>query len=284
MRIFSVLIILLFPFLLHAQVICSSEDQTLLKKQLEEIAQLSLDSASSGEVAATIGKRFLGTPYVGKTLEVGENESLVINLHGLDCTTFLENVVVLTRLQQEQDLSVTAFQQALTELRYRSGTLEGYPSRLHYFSEWLIDNEKKGWIKNITLDIGGVPYKKKIDFMSTHRSSYARLEGNDANWQDIREVEVRLNQQSFFYIPKDYIRNLEDNIATGDLIAIATSIQGLDVVHTGFAYRKNGRVHLLHASTGSKQVEISAKPLYEYMAGIRHQSGIMVARLNAPTK
>ncbi|MEL6733706.1 MAG: N-acetylmuramoyl-L-alanine amidase-like domain-containing protein [Bacteroidota bacterium] len=284
MRIFSVLIILLFPFLLYAQIICSSEDQTLLEKQLEEIAQLSLDSASSGEVAVTIGKRFLGTPYVGKTLEVGENESLVINLHGLDCTTFLENVVVLTRLQQEQDLSVTAFQQALTELRYRSGTLEGYPSRLHYFSEWLIDNEKKGWIKNITLDIGGVPYKKKIDFMSTHRSSYARLEGNDANWQDIREVEVRLNQQSFFYIPKDYIRNLEDNIATGDLIAIATSIQGLDVVHTGFAYRKNGRVHLLHASTGSKQVEISTKPLYEYMAGIRHQSGIMVARLNAPTK
>ncbi|MEL6699237.1 MAG: N-acetylmuramoyl-L-alanine amidase-like domain-containing protein [Bacteroidota bacterium] len=284
MRIFSVLIILLFPFLLYAQIICSSEDQTLLEKQLEEIAQLSLDSASSGEVAATIGKRFLGIPYVGKTLEVGENESLVINLHGLDCTTFLENVVVLTRLQQEQDLNVTAFQQALTELRYRSGTLEGYPSRLHYFSEWLIDNEKKGWIKNITLDIGGVPYKKKIDFMSTHRSSYARLEGNDANWQDIREVEVRLNQQSFFYIPKDYIRNLEDNIATGDLIAITTSIQGLDVVHTGFAYRKNGRVHLLHASTGSKQVEISTKPLYEYMAGIRHQSGIMVARLNAPTK
>ncbi|MEO1381698.1 MAG: N-acetylmuramoyl-L-alanine amidase-like domain-containing protein [Bacteroidota bacterium] len=284
MRIFSVLIILLFPFLLYAQIICSSEDQTLLEKQLEEIAQLSLDSASSGEVAATIGKRFLGIPYVGKTLEVGENESLVINLHGLDCTTFLENVVVLTRLQQEQDLNVTAFQQALTELRYRSGTLEGYPSRLHYFSEWLIDNEKKGWIKNITLDIGGVPYKKKIDFMSTHRSSYARLEGNDANWQDIREVEVRLNQQSFFYIPKDYIRNLENNIATGDLIAITTSIQGLDVVHTGFAYRKNGRVHLLHASTGSKQVEISTKPLYEYMAGIRHQSGIMVARLNAPTK
>ncbi|MEO0585624.1 MAG: N-acetylmuramoyl-L-alanine amidase-like domain-containing protein [Bacteroidota bacterium] len=134
----------------------------------------------------------------------------------------------------------------------------------------------------MTLDIGGIPYEKQINFMSTHRSSYSRLERNDANWQDIREVEVRLNQQSFFYIPKGYIRNLENNIETGDLIAITTSINGLDIVHTGFAYRKNGRIHLLHASTGSKQVEISAKPLFEYMAGIRHQSGIMVARLNTP--
>ncbi|MEL6132437.1 MAG: N-acetylmuramoyl-L-alanine amidase-like domain-containing protein [Bacteroidota bacterium] len=282
MRHSFIITFLILPLFLQAQVICSYQDKVLLEKQLTEIAETTFsDGLSKGELAAAIGKRFLGTPYVGKTLEVGEKESLVIYLQGLDCTTFLENVVVLTRLQQQGTLNIEAFYDALQNLRYRSGELKGYPSRLHYFSEWLIDNERKGWIKNITQDIGGIAYEKEIDFMSTHRSSYAQLETDDAHWQAIQQVEASLNEHTLSYIPKDKIRALEKNIQTGDLIAITTSIQGLDIVHTGFAYRKNGRIHLLHASTGSKRVEISIKPLHEYMAGIRHQSGIMVARLES---
>ncbi|WP_373397222.1 N-acetylmuramoyl-L-alanine amidase-like domain-containing protein [Algoriphagus halophilus] len=75
---------------------------------------------------------------------------------------------------------------------------------------------------------------------------------------------------------------MEKEIQSGDLIAITTSMSNLDVVHTGFAIEKNGRIHLLHASSKNQEVEISEKPLSDYLAGNKSQSGIMVARLVAP--
>lgn len=50
------------------------------------------------------------------------------------------------------------------------------------------------------------------------------------------------------------------------------------MVHVGFAVEKNGRMHLLHASSVSKKVEISAKPIHEYLQTSKSQSGIMVGR------
>lgn len=71
----------------------------------------------------------------------------------------------------------------------------------------------------------------------------------------------------------------EHLIKSGDIIALATSINGLDITHTGIATReKDGRIHLLHASTGSMEVEVSKLPLADYLKGIKSNTGIMVAR------
>lgn len=43
------------------------------------------------------GKKFIGVPYVGGTLDRAEEEKLVINTSELDCTTFVEIVTALTR-------------------------------------------------------------------------------------------------------------------------------------------------------------------------------------------
>ena len=43
------------------------------------------------------GKKFLGIPYVAHTLELGDKEHLIVNLHGLDCTTFVETLYALAR-------------------------------------------------------------------------------------------------------------------------------------------------------------------------------------------
>ena len=67
-------------------------------------------------------------------------------------------------------------------------------------------------------------------------------------------------------------------IQTGDIIALTSAIKGLDITHTGFAIRKeDGRIHLLHASSKGK-VEISELPLADYLQGIKHNTGIIVAR------
>lgn len=224
-----------------------------------------------------IGQTFLGTPYVEKTLEVGQTETLVINLRGLDCTTFVENTLALGLLMHQNKNDFDSFAEILKTIRYRNGELNGYPSRLHYFTEWIRNNQTKGLVNDITNELGGVSLNKPINFMGSHRSLYPFLE-NDENYERILQIEVDLAKEAFCYIPQNDILEHESLIHSGDIIALATSIKGLDVTHTGFAIKMaDGRIHLLHASsTGA--VKITQVPLLDYLKKIKGNIGIVVAR------
>lgn len=263
-------------FFLNAQgqdIWCTAKDSLVFKRKISEFKTMEADSY--GDTLVTIGKSFLRTPYVAHTLEI-DDEPLVVNLGGLDCTTYIENVLVFGRLLAGPDRSFNRYIELLEALRYRDGIRKGYPSRLHYFSEWLKENEKKGWLKNIGNDLGGQEVDKTLDFMSTHRDSYAQLE-SDLNYQAIQEVEKSLSTQ-LCVVSQSALATNEHLIKSGDIIALATDIKGLDVTHTGMAYRQSdGRIHLLHASTKGG-VEISELPLVDYLKTIKHNIGILVAR------
>ncbi len=262
---------------LAQQITCSPADKQAFEDKTIEIDGLLEDDF--GKTLVAIGKTFLGTPYVAKTLELGETESLVVNLHGLDCTTYVENVWAFGSMLREGKSDFGTFTGQLERIRYKDGTLNGYASRLHYFSEWIANNESKDLFKDITSEIGGVAVKKEINFMSTHRELYPFLKDNEENYQKIKASENYLNNQAICILPQELIALNEHLIQTGDVIALTTSINGLDITHTGIATReKDGRIHLLHASTGSNQVEVSELPLAEYLKKIKKNTGIMVAR------
>lgn len=247
---------------------------------LKQIAKnLHLNSLSSGDQIIETGKLFLQTPYVGGTLENNGKEELVINLHQLDCTTYLENVLALSQSFSKSETNISDFSKNLEYIRYRDGKLNDYTSRLHYFSDWIIDNEKKGLVKNISQQIGGEPYQKIINFMSTHVNSYPALVKDSSFIEKINETEKRLNSHKHFYIPEFKIQQLENQIRDGDFIAITTKIKGLDVSHTGIAIHINERLHLMHASSKAKKVVISELPLAEMIQKNSLQSGIIVARI-----
>ncbi|RMG58183.1 MAG: DUF1460 domain-containing protein [Bacteroidetes bacterium] len=273
-----ILIVLSTLGTLSAQVRCTAKDRDLCESHLKALAEEFLSEAPMTEIIPTVGHRFIGTPYVAHTLE-GETEELVVDLQGLDCTTFLENVVVLSRLVARDALTFADFQAELAGLRYREGVVEGYPSRLHYFSDWLYQNAQKGLITDITAELGGDAYEKEINFMSTHPDAYAQL-GDPATLAAIEETEAAINSRRYYYIPKDRIEAVEDRIADGDLIALTSRVEGLDIAHVGLAIHVGDRLHFMHASSRSMKVEISTIPLVEYMA--KSHTGIMVARLEDP--
>lgn len=251
------------------------EDLQAFEVKVEEIK--TLDQPDMGGTVVAVGKTFAGMPYHSKTLEIHEDEKLIINLRGFDCTTYVENVLAFSLMLKKEADEFEAFGSILTNIRYRDGDLAGYSSRLHYFSDWLYNNEIKGLVRNISCELGGVKTKKEISFMTSHRELYPGL-GDDKSFEHLQTTEEMLSGNELCYIPKDKINAVESRIEDGDIIALATSIEGLDVTHTGFAHRKaDGRIYLLHASI-SGEVEVSDKPLAEYLAGIKNNIGIMVAR------
>lgn len=278
-----VLILFLFPLFSRAQTVCSAESRERLESILEELSGEDLAQKSMNELNIDIGLRFLGTAYVEKTLELPAEEKLVINLLGLDCTTFLESVVTLSRLDKQNRFSFSDFERELEFLRYREGIKKAYPSRLHYFSDWIYENEQKGILKDITGEIGGSIYENKPTFMSANPKFYPQLTDPDFVGQ-LKITEAAISRRIYHYIPKDDLQQHGAKIQSGDLIAITTSIINLDIVHVGFAIERQGRIHLLHASSGSMKVEISEKPLADYLKGNKSQSGIMVCRLLHPPR
>lgn len=279
MKTFSIFLFLalLAQPILAQEIVCSQIDKAAFEKKVAELQKLK-GQANYGENLIAVGKTFFGVPYVAKTLEIGTTESLVVNLQGLDCTTYVENVMAFGAMLRNQKADFTSYISALEHIRYENGKLDGYASRLHYFSQWIKDNEKKGLVKDITADIGGIEIDKEINFMGTHRDLYPFLK-NDQNFEKIRQTEKHLNGQELCILPQDQIAANEHLIQSGDIIALTTSIKGLDITHTGFATREaDGRIHLLHASTGSMQVEVSELPLVDYLKKIKSNTGIMVAR------
>lgn len=245
-----------------------------------------LDTVPVGTAIARLGATFVGTTYTPGTLEVPGPERVVVNLRELDCVTFVENTLALVRFIRHDGVALlrrpaaarARYEGYLRDLRYRGGVLGGYDSRLHYFSEWLDDNQRRGRLTLMTERLGGVADTERIDFMSTHRTAYRQLADN-ATWERIRSIEAGLAARPpRIYLPKDRIAAVADSIQDGDVIAATSTVTGLDVAHTGFAIWKDGRLLLLHAPLVGKSVEISELPLADRIQKIKTQDGIMVAR------
>ena len=241
-----------------------------------------------GDLVVRIGETFIGTPYAPHTLEAPGEESLIIELQELDCVTFVENVLALARFVQTapDDLLVADagarqrpfFSEILQDIRYRGGELEEYPSRLHYFSEWISDNDARGLVRDLSQELGGIVDDEPIDFMTTHPDAYRQLSEDPSFLMDLREVEARLNTEPRYYIPEDRIAGVENRIQDGDIIAATSTVAGLDIAHTGIALWREGRLHLLHAPLAGGVVQISEVPLAERIQRISGQDGVMVAR------
>ena len=255
----------------------SPSDEEICGKKFALAVSESLASRPIGEVMVAIGTSFLGTPYVAYVLEEPGPEHLVINLRGLDCVSFVENTLTLSRCVKLHRTTFEEFKNQLRLIRYRNGILDRYPSRLHYFSDWIGNNTAKGVALNIGKDLGGIPFRKEMSFMSTHRSSYRQLE--DENFlREIRNQETTLDSTERFYIPKEQLASLQGRIHNGDIIGITTSLEGLDIVHTGLAIWQDGVLKFLHAPLSKGKVQISDKSLVEYLQGYKNQTGVMVAR------
>ncbi len=230
-------------------------------------------------VLAAVGKYFLGTPYIEKSLDRDSVEKLTVNLTGFDCTTFVESSLALARCISSSNTTYADFENELRQIRYRGGKLDSYTSRLHYFSEWILDNCAKQTIKDVTRECNGNPTRYRLNFMSTHTQYYPQLKANPEFIDSIKAVEKKIGDKIFYELPKSLIEKNEENIHSGDIIAIATDIKGLDISHVGIAViGKNNRVYLLHASSSDKKVKVSETPLGTYLAKHNHDTGVIVLR------
>ena len=233
-----------------------------------------------GERIGAIGMALRRTPYAVDTLELHEDREVCsVNLRGLDCVTFFESTLAFARMLGRGEHTPEALLAEVTFTRYRRGQLTDYASRLHYMSDWFVDNEDKRVVRLITRELpGAARFTKRVSFMSAHPEAYRQLKANPALVRKIARVEADINAREMHYLPKEKIAAARPLLMTGDIIGITTTIDGLDCAHAGLCYRETaGTLRLLHASTTRKAVTLD-EDLATYLAGVSTHTGIMVAR------
>jgi cell wall-associated NlpC family hydrolase len=251
------------------------------QSSLQKVFSQKMDLPENRDIGTQVlrmSESFMGTPYVAGTLEGNATEKLVCKFDGLDCTTLVESAIALAVAKAENP-TYEGYKSELTKLRYREGNIDGYASRLHYILDWMYENEKRGRLEDITEKVGGVPFKKEINFMSNHANLYASL-GETEVWEKVKEQENQINSREHFYIPKAGIQKAEPMLHDGDIVAFTSSVEGLDVNHMGIITKNGSRAYLIHASLSGKKVIMSNVPLAEYVASVPKHTGMIVARLN----
>ena len=239
-----------------------------------------------GRGAVRVGELAIGSRYQPFTLEAylragGSpwHEPLTLSLTRFDCTTLVEACLAVARVAAgEGGISWDRFGREIERMRYRGGKRRGYTSRLHYFSDWIADGETRALLKDRGAELGGIEDARPLRFMTQHRGSYPAL-ADDGVFREIETMERRLDGHPRRMVPAEHIADVSDRIDTGDVLAFATEIPGLDVSHAAFAYRDGGGIlRVLHAPLSGGVVQVSRGSLPEYVAAIRRCTGVLVAR------
>ena len=230
-------------------------------------------------------RQLKGRPYVGQALErFPDREQLIVNTRQLDCTTLVETATALTLCARQSLDTFADYCHMLQTLRYRGGTIDGYASRLHYFSDWIADNTQRGLVAEVQTQKPPFTATQQlsIDYMSRHPQAYPALKRHPEMTARIARQEQALTGRKYRYIPKNRVDNsqaMRQAVHDGDIIAITCNKPGLDIAHVGFAVWHNDGLHLLNASSIHKKVVEEPMTLAQYLKKHPSHTGIRIVRI-----
>ncbi|MBF0559621.1 MAG: DUF1460 domain-containing protein [Nitrospirae bacterium] len=205
-----------------------------------------------------ISSLFKDTPYKESTL-VGDfrtPEVFVIDLHELDCLTFIEYVEAM-RLSS----SFPEFEKNLKKIRYRSGKI-AFASRKHFFTDWREFN--KDYVYDATEFVGG------------HKTMFERKHLNSKADGTAFVYGLQPFGRKIAYIPSRCLSGrMIDRLKTGDYVGIYADSPGLDVTHVGILVKYGGKAYIRHASSQKKHRKVIDQEFKRYASG---RPGIIVLR------
>ncbi len=257
--------------LLGSSALIASADSLLAQPEQfkgQDVFTQIVDKASAGNwnrlpIGQLIGKiamELKGTPYVGFTLELSKDaEYCVVNFQGLDCVTFFEDSLCMARMLKKGKSSPEDLLHEVQTTRYRGGKMGDFTTRLHYTTDWFVDNEQKGIVRILAPELPGAePFTQKVGIMSQRPDNYRQLKAHPELLPAIRQAEDQINARSLKYLPMAKLKAAEHLLATGDIVGVTTTEQGIDIAHTGLCIKdEQGVVHFMDASSSRRNMKVT---------------------------
>lgn len=258
----------------HAELVPSpagSQDVVWVGESQREARQAlaSIQGMTPAEAMVLLAKRYLGRPYTTFSLDQYERERLALDLTSFDCFLFVEQILALANSDTLRD-----FSDNVKALRYREGKVD-YCERQHYFSSWADAAERDKFIVNITSALPRSKTRNRmLNYMSEHASAYPKLSvPRNRQCIDALEQDLRVRQA---YLPVDNLAQAIPLLQAGDLFALVTTIEGLDVTHVGIIESNLDGGSAIHAVPGDGVIR--SRGLKRYFSSIPDLQGIAIYR------
>lgn len=235
-----------------------------------------------GELIGKVALELKDTPYVGFTLEESKDaEYCVVNLNGLDCVTFFEDSLCMARMIKKGKTLPEDMIAEVQHTRYRGGKMGDFTTRLHYTTDWFVDNEAKRVVKILTPELPGAqPFTQKVGIMSKHPENYRQLAAHPELIPAIRAIEDQINARPLKYLPMDKLQAAEPLLQTGDIVGVCTTEEGIDIAHTGLCIKDpQGVVHFMDASSSRRNMKVTLESeISKCLNWSPKLTGVMIAR------
>mgnify|MGYP003935089421 CR=1 FL=1 len=207
----------------------------------------------------TLCLALVGRPYLDHPLGGGPGlpERLVARLDAFDCVTLVESVLSLARSRAWR-----GFLRELRNVRYREGRV-AWRQRLHYFSDWMLANQRRGAIRIRTRGAGAHAVTTRLAILEGLPARHAR----------------------FQVVPKRSLHRARRRLSDGTIVAFASVRTGLDFFHTGLLLVDDPRarppagIMLIHAARSARRVV--AEPLEDFLGRNRMRGLAFAAPLPA---
>ncbi len=183
----------------------------------------------------------------------------------LDCMTYVEHVLALAACNKAS--YEPEFLCRLIDIVYNA---DGKPLmnhyRNHFTSSWGDVNERKGYLVNVA----------RNDPHALMRELYLNKVGSNRTFYVEDRFMIAEQPQQMWYFPLPPVLERKVNLASGDVVALVTDKEGLDVTHMGFFIEHSRKRWLRHASI--KLNRIVDQDFDQYLRDGKQIKGLMVFR------
>lgn len=196
-----------------------------------------------------ISRQCVGLPYRDCPLDGGpdQKEVLTASVDGFDCVTFVESVLALASSD-----SVDEFANTLRLIRYRDGEV-GWTTRNHYMTDWIRENQRAGFVRNLTRGRGVVRRERHLNVVP-----------------GLPEHRVQVSS-----LPKTEFMDRLRLVRSGDLAFFVSTRKNLDVYHCGVLIRGGEDVFMRHAARSRGHVV--EEPVVDFL-GRNRMVGVILIR------
>lgn len=231
----------------------------------------------------SVSARFLGVPYKRGPLGEGPDGEFdrnpIVRYDAFDCTTFVETTMALAL---EPDKAKA--EDLLQRIRYKDGVVE-YSFRNHFVSvDWIPNNVKAGFIKDITRDVAGSRTRLAAKTVSK-KAWYAAKSVNDlVGRDDLTDNEKQTlvgiwrrvgdgmpdQQASLPYLPIDALPRFLNKIPSGtiaNLVRADEPDKPVLVSHQVFLIDKDGKKFVREAAEGKDVRDVPALDYFKTYEG-----------------
>lgn len=235
-------------------------------KAMEIIREFYNPGGDPAKICGPIAEKLKGVAYVpiSKEDSIGVAE---IRLDGFDDFAFVNMVAALAKTatspgySRPKDLEIM-----LEKLTFRRGEANGFPTRMMYGGDWIVDNRSRGNVKELTEDYSEHFKTKSLDWVCRHRGEFAALK-DSATYERQRMVEFGYRTFKIPHMKRESSdwKQVNPDIQDGDLIMLLTPEPDRDVWEMGYVVRRDDGLHFIHASERDGKVVEESEPLGRYI-------------------